>query len=104
MSITTKRGRVGRVAVNVFAGFGFLYLFLPIAFIVAFSFNQPKGKFNIVWQKFTLENWTDPFSDTALTDACVTSSQIAAISTLIPTTFASMIAIALLVYLELASC
>jgi spermidine/putrescine transport system permease protein len=95
VSVITKRGRVGRAAVNVFAGFGFLYLFLPIAFIVAFSFNQPKGKFNIVWQKFTLENWTDPFSDTALTDAFVTSLQIAAFSTLIATIFGSMIAIAL---------
>ena len=95
MSVTTKRGRVGRIALNVFAGFGFVYLFLPIAFIVAFSFNQPKGKFNIVWQKFTLENWTDPFSDTALTDAFVTSLQIAAVSTLIATFLGSMIAIAL---------
>ena len=48
MSVTTKRGKVGRVALNVFAGFGFVYLFLPIAFIVAFSFNQPVGKFNII--------------------------------------------------------
>lgn len=95
MSVTTKRGKVGRLALNVFAGFGFVYLFLPIAFIVAFSFNEPLGKFNITWQKFTLDNWSDPFSDTALTDAFVTSLQIAAVSTFIATVLGSMIAIAL---------
>ena len=95
MSVTTKRGKVGRLALNVFAGFGFVYLFLPIAFIVAFSFNEPVGKFNIIWQNFTLDNWTDPFSDTALTDAFVTSLQIAGVSTLIATVLGSMIAIAL---------
>ncbi len=95
MSVMTKRGRVGRVALNVFAAFGFLYLFLPIAFIVAFSFNDPQGKFNIVWSKFTLDNWKEPFSDRGLTDAFVTSLQIAAVSTLIATVLGSMIAIAL---------
>lgn len=95
MSVTTKRGRVGRLALNVFAGFGFVYLFLPIAFIVAFSFNQPKGKFNIVWSGFTLDNWKDPFSDRSLTKAFVTSLQIAAVSTFIATILGSMIAIAL---------
>jgi spermidine/putrescine transport system permease protein len=95
MSVTTKRGKVGRLALNVFAGFGFVYLFLPIAFIVAFSFNEPVGKFNIIWQNFTLENWEDPFSDQALTDAFVTSLQIAAVSTFIATVLGSMIAILL---------
>ncbi|MGA1724095.1 MAG: hypothetical protein ACO4B6_09150, partial [Ilumatobacteraceae bacterium] len=95
MSVMTKRGRAGRAALNLFAAFGFLYLFLPIAFIVAFSFNDPQGKFNIVWSKFTLDNWKEPFSDRGLTDAFVTSLQIAAVSTLIATVLGSMIAIAL---------
>ena len=47
-------------ALNVYAGLALLYLFLPILWIVAFSFNQPKGKFNIVWQEFTLDNWREP--------------------------------------------
>ena len=38
---------------------------------MAYSFNKPKGKFNIVWQGFTLDNWLDPFAAGPLTDAMV---------------------------------
>ena len=41
---------------------GFVYLFMPIVVIVAFSFNKPDGKFNIIWQEFTFDNWQDPFA------------------------------------------
>ena len=30
-----------------------------------------RGKFNIIWQEFTLDNWTDPFAAGPLTDAMV---------------------------------
>jgi spermidine/putrescine transport system permease protein len=33
-----------------------LYLFLPVAYTFAFSFND-HGKTNIVWQGFTWEHW-----------------------------------------------
>jgi len=95
MSIATRRGRVGRSLLNIYAFLGFVYLFLPIAVIVAFSFNKPKGKFNIVWQEFTFDNWKEPFSDQGLTDALWTSLKIAAVSTSIATVLGSMIAIAL---------
>ena len=58
------RSKVGRWALNIFAGLGLLYLFTPIFFIVAFSFNKPKGNFNIAWQEFTFENWMHPFAFT----------------------------------------
>jgi len=35
----------------------FVYLLLPIAIVVVFSFNNPPGKFNYVWHGFTLNNW-----------------------------------------------
>ena len=50
---------------------GFVYLFIPIVVIVAFSFNKPDGKFNIIWQEFTLDNWKHPFAAGPLTDAMV---------------------------------
>ena len=53
------------------AGFALLYLFLPIFVIVAFSFNEPKGRFNAVWEQFTFENWLHPFADKALVDALI---------------------------------
>ena len=54
--------RFGSMFLNVYAGFGLLFLFLPIFVIVAFSFNEPKGRFNLVWQNFTLDNWKNPFA------------------------------------------
>ena len=95
---TSRRGKVGRWALNVYAALGLVYLFVPIAWIVAYSFNQPKGNYNIVWQRFTLDNWTDPFSDEALTDAFVESIKIALISTAIATVLGSLIALALARY------
>lgn len=94
----TRRGRIGRVLLGVYAGLGFIFLLTPIAFIVIFSFNKPKGKFNITWQEFTLDNWKDPFSDAALTSALWRSLQIAAVSTVIATILGSMIAVSLARY------
>jgi spermidine/putrescine transport system permease protein len=99
MSVPSSRGgRVARWALNAYAGLALLYLFVPIAWIVVFSFNQPKGNYNILWQRFTLENWGDPFSNEALTDAFVESIKIALISTSIATVLGSLIAIALARY------
>jgi spermidine/putrescine transport system permease protein len=95
---TSTRGRLGRVALNVYAALGMVYLFIPIAWIVGFSFNEPLGNYNVVWQQFTLDNWRDPFSDEALTDAFVVSLRIAAISTAVATVLGSLIAIALARY------
>jgi spermidine/putrescine transport system permease protein len=95
---TSRRGHVARWALNVYAALGLIYLFIPIAWIVAFSFNEPRGNYNIVWQRFTLDNWRDPFSDQGLTDAFVRSLQIAAISTSVAVVLGSMIAIALARY------
>jgi spermidine/putrescine transport system permease protein len=92
---STARSRLGRIALGGYAFAGFVFLFVPIAFIVAFSFNKPKGKFNIVWQQFTLDNWRNPFADEALTQALWTSLRIAGLSTVISTVLGSMIAISL---------
>ena len=35
----------------------FAYLLFPIAIVIAFSFNNPTGKFNFIWQGFTWDNW-----------------------------------------------
>ncbi len=35
----------------------FCYLLLPIAVVILFSFNAPSGRFNYVWEGFTLDNW-----------------------------------------------
>ncbi|HUF85431.1 MAG TPA: ABC transporter permease, partial [Acidimicrobiia bacterium] len=76
----TARGRVGRWSLTAVAFGGFVYLFIPIAVIVAYSFNKPRGKFNIIWQELTLDNWRDPLAPGPLTDAMFLSLKIAAIA------------------------
>ena len=75
-----------------------LYLFLPIFVIVAFSFNAPVGRFNAVWNHFTLQNWLHPFADRALVDALLLSLRVALISTVLATVIGTFMAIALVRY------
>lgn len=91
-------GRVGRWSVTTVAVAGFVFLFIPIAGIIAFSFNDPAGKFNIVWNGFTLDNWRDPFKPGPLTDAMFLSLRVAAIASVIATILGSLIALALVRY------
>jgi spermidine/putrescine transport system permease protein len=97
-TVTSPGGRVGRAAINAVAAFGLLYLFVPIFVIIAFSFNNPAGRFNSVWQEFTFDNWLHPFADRPLVDALLLSLRIAVISTLIATILGTFIAIALVRY------
>lgn len=91
----SSRQKLGRRLVNASAVLGVLYLFAPIVVIVLFSFNKPRGKYNIVWQGFTLDNWANPFSKPEFTDALVVSLEVAAVSTVCATLLGTLIAIAL---------
>lgn len=93
--VYSNRQRLGRRLVNLGAVGAMLYLFAPIIVIVVFSFNNPKGKFNIVWQGFTLKNWADPFGEAELTAALWVSLRVAAISTVIATLLGTLIALSL---------
>jgi spermidine/putrescine transport system permease protein len=93
--VESVQQRTGRRLINVAAALSLLYLFAPIVVIVVFSFNKPKGKFNIVWQGFTLDNWANPFSNKALTDALFVSVRVALISSIIAAVLGTMIALSL---------
>jgi spermidine/putrescine transport system permease protein len=92
---TSPLGKLGKWSLNAWAAAALLYLFVPIIWIVAFSFNEPAGRFNLVWQRFTFDNWRDPFSNASLTEAFLTSLRIALISTTVATVLGSMIALGL---------
>jgi spermidine/putrescine transport system permease protein len=89
------RRRWGDLALRLVAGLVLVYLFIPIAVIIAFSFNDPSGKFNLTWQGFTLDNWADPFRYPQLTDALWTSLQVAALSTAVSIVLGTLVAVAL---------
>lgn len=74
-----------------------LYLFLPVAYTFAFSFND-HGKTNIVWQGFTWEHWQDPCGVPGVCGSLVTSLQVGAISTLVATVLGTLMALAMVRY------
>ena len=95
MTAFSRRQRIGQRLINGVAGLGLFYIFLPILVIVIFSFNAPKGKYNIKWQGFTFDNWAKPFAESELTSALWVSLRIALISTFCATVLGSLIALAL---------
>ena len=91
-------GRVIDTVLNVYAGLALLYLLIPIAVILVFSFNQPRGRFNFIWSGFSLDAWGDPFGVPGIGDALSKSLEIAAVSTVIATALGTLTALALVRY------
>jgi len=85
-------------SLNLYAALALLYLLTPIFIILVFSFNQPAGRFNFVWQEFSLDAWKDPFAVPGIGDALRTSIEIAVLSTIGATILGTITAIALVRY------
>jgi spermidine/putrescine transport system permease protein len=99
--VTPRRSVLAFVRKHVLTAYAllaFAYLLLPIAIVIAFSFNDPAGRFNYTWQGFTLRNWTNWNGVPGLTDAMSLSLQIAAIAAVVSTALGTLIALALVRY------
>jgi spermidine/putrescine transport system permease protein len=90
--------RLGRVALWAWAAMGLLFLFTPILVTIVFSFNNPKGKYNYIWNEFSLAAWTDPFKYPELRDAMVFSLKVAFVVTLIATVLGTLMGVAMVKY------
>jgi spermidine/putrescine transport system permease protein len=82
-------------AVNIVAALVVVYLLLPIAVILLFSFNDPQGRYNFTWVGFTLDHWRHAFSRPELNEALVTSLKLAVLATVISTIIGTLMAVAL---------
>src|SRR4030095_11591382 len=89
---------VKRNVLTVYAWLAFAYLMLPIAIVIAFSFNDPKGRFNYTWSGFTLDNWKNWDGVPGLRSAMVLSIEIALLASLVATALGTLIALALVRY------
>src|SRR3954462_3772257 len=96
--MTTTRRRGLDWLLNGYAGLALIYLLVPIAVIIVFSFNDPVGRFNFIWNEFSLDAWKHPFAVPGVKDALKTSLEIAALSTLIATALGTLTALALVRY------
>jgi len=89
--------RLGRYLLPVNAVIAFVYLFTPIAYTFAFSFNDA-GKSNLVWRGFTLANWQNPCGAPSVCESVINSLEIGVLATVVATVLGTMIAIALVRY------
>jgi spermidine/putrescine transport system permease protein len=90
--------RVRKHLLSAYAVLALAYLFLPIAVVIAFSFNNPKGRFNFTWDGFTFKNWTHPFGVPGIGPAIRVSLEIAAISSIVATAMGALMALSLARY------
>ena len=86
---------------NVLTAYSILffgYLLLPIAVVIAFSFNRPSGRFNYTWQAFTWDNWLNWDAVPGLRSAIALSLEIALVASVVATVLGMLIALALVRY------
>jgi spermidine/putrescine transport system permease protein len=86
---------VRRHWLTVYAFLAVGYLMLPIAVVILFSFNDPAGRFNYVWQDFTLDNWADWDAVLGLRESVIVSLEIGLLATLVATALGTLIALAI---------
>ena len=83
------------IAITAVAVLG--YLFVPVAYTLAFSFNN-YTKSNITWNPVgspTLKHWEDPCGYPGVCDALVTSLKVGLLATVVATALGTMLAFAL---------
>jgi spermidine/putrescine transport system permease protein len=84
-----------RYLLFIYTGLAIVYLMAPVAVMALFSFNDPAGKSNFVWQGFTLDAWQNIFDVPGLQSAVAISLGIAFASTIVATILGTLIALAL---------
>jgi spermidine/putrescine transport system permease protein len=84
----------GNNLIRIYAVLGFTYLFIPIAYTFAFSFNDA-GKSNLTWRGFTFANWQNPCGAPDVCTALGNSIQVGLIATVFATLLGTLIAFAL---------
>jgi spermidine/putrescine transport system permease protein len=85
---------IGRNLIRIYMIAAFIYLFIPVAYTFAFSFND-SGKSNLVWKGFTFGNWANPCGAPRICEALGNSVKIGFLSTLFATILGTLIAFAL---------
>jgi spermidine/putrescine transport system permease protein len=102
---TAGPGALGRVwafvrwhVLTLYSLLFFGYLMLPIGVVIAFSFNNPKGRFNYTWRGFTFKNWEQWNAIPGIQSAITLSLEIALLASLLATALGTFAALALVRY------
>ena len=84
----------GKHLIRVYMALAFIYLFIPVAYTIVFSFND-SGKSNITWQGFTFEKWLNPCGAPRVCEALGNSVKIGLLATIFSTILGTLIAFAI---------
>jgi len=93
-----KQFSLGKAFVPVVGAITLIYLLLPIANVILFSFNKRQGRNNITWHGFTLENWMNPCGAPDVCTAFGNSILVGVVATIAATVLGTLLAIALVRY------
>jgi spermidine/putrescine transport system permease protein len=77
------------------AGLALLFLFAPVIVVFVFSFNDPAGRFNFAWRRFSLDAWLHPCAAAGMCDSLIVSIQVGLLATLVATTLGTLLAFGL---------
>jgi spermidine/putrescine transport system permease protein len=95
----SRRVSVGRFVLPVYTWLVIAYTVIPIAVMIAYSFNAaPAGRLTFHWNSFTTQWYQQAFDITDLTSALVHSLVVASISTTISVIIGTPLALALARY------
>jgi spermidine/putrescine transport system permease protein len=72
-----------------------LYLLVPNIVVAVFSFNDPVGKFNYNWARFSADAWANPCGTPGICESVGLSLRIGVTASLVATVLGTMIAFAL---------
>lgn len=93
-----RRGPLAWAREHVLAAFTvavFVFMLAPNAVILWMSFNQPLGKFDYDWNKFSLQAWKNPCASNEMCHSLGLSVEIGLVATLASTILGTMIAFAM---------
>jgi spermidine/putrescine transport system permease protein len=92
-----KNFSFGKAFVPIVGIITLIYLLVPIAHVILFSFNDA-GRRNVAWRGFTLDNWLNPCGAPQVCTAFGNSILVGVVATVVATALGTMIAIALVRY------
>lgn len=71
------------------------FLLVPNVVVAVFSFNDPVGKFNYNWERFSTDAWTHPCGSPGICESLGLSLRIGVTASLVATVLGTMVALAL---------
>jgi spermidine/putrescine transport system permease protein len=81
--------------IAIIAAGAFVYMLLPIVVVVVFSFNNPNGRFNYQWTRFSFDAWVNPCGAPGMCSSLSLSLKIGVMATVGATVLGTLVAFAL---------